>query len=321
MGVRHYRHLIEPIPTRVFSADTESPLQSVAGVPFPALHRGETLAFHYTRPPLTQGIATTVMFAGAVALGAAPGMAEIWKQIVETVPEWILVVGVPHVGHLLLYWVVVGLVAYVDRTDRPAFISKHRIQTGPRRQPSLRKVLPNLALNQLVWSPLLLLGLWGLLRLRGWAPSPELPSVLRLFVEVAAMGACSLVWFYGSHRFLHRPYWMKKVHHVHHEFRTSTAIASEYAHPIEFVAANFQTLACGVILVAPSLPALYLYTLIAVSTVLVHHSGYALPWASWSVHHDWHHYRYKECFGTLGIIDRVMGTDPEFHTLEHGDTR
>ena len=59
----------------------------------------------------------------------------------QDVPEWVLVVGVPHVGHLVLYWVVVGLVTYVDRTDRPAFISKHRIQSGPRRQPNIRKVL------------------------------------------------------------------------------------------------------------------------------------------------------------------------------------
>ena len=175
-----------------------------------------------------------------------------------------------------------------------------------------------LALNQLVWSPLLLLGLWGLLRLRGWAPSTELPSVLSLFGELVAMGVCSLIWFYASHRFLHRPFWMKKVHHVHHEFRTTTAIASEYAHTVEFVAANFQTLACGVIIVAPSLPAIYLFTLIAVSTVLVHHSGYALPWASWSVHHDWHHYRYKEAFGTFGLIDHWLRTDGEFRTLEDG---
>ena len=59
----------------------------------------------------------------------------------------------------------------------------------------------------------------------------------------------------------------------------------------------------------------------ALLNILVHHSGYALPWAPWSMPHDWHHYRVKELFGTTGFIDRMLGTSPEFETLEDGELR
>jgi methylsterol monooxygenase len=279
------------------------------------------LGFKYTSPPLTQGALSAVQIGAAIAIGAHPSSAALWREIVQKVPEWVLLIAVVWGGHAVLYWGVCLGFHYVDTHDRPAFIARYRNQTGDAHRPPMKRVLRNLAVNQLLLSPITLLLLWGALRLRGWAPSEELPSVLQLLAELAGMSVLSVLWFYASHRFLHRPWWMNKVHRVHHEFRTTSAIASEYAHWAEYTVGNFGTLAFGVVLIAPSLPGIYLYTLVAISTVLVHHSGYALPWASWSVHHDWHHFRYKECFGTLGILDRLLGTDPEFRTLKHGDTR
>jgi len=276
------------------------------------------MAFHYTRPPLTQGISSLTLLLTGLGLMAVPSVVSTWTDITATVPEWVLVVVVPWVLHQLLFWGMAGAFHYVDKHDAPAFIARHRIQSGKPRQPGMGKALKNLALNQLVFAPVLMLMMWGALRLRGWTLSPELPGPLTVVVQLAIMGAFAVGWFYATHRFLHRPWWMKKVHRVHHEFRTSTAMASEYAHPIEFIAGNFLTLAGGVVLVAPSLPVLYLWEFLALHTVIAHHSGYAVPWMSWSVHHDWHHYRYKECFGTLGVLDRLFGTEPEFRSLEHG---
>ena len=54
---------------------------------------------------------------------------------------------------------------------------------------------------------------------------------------------------------------------------------------------------------------------------MIPRSGYAIPWASWSVHHDWHHFRYSEAFGTFGHLDRWLGTDKEFSTLKDGEHR
>lgn len=283
--------------------------------------RGVALRFTYTSPPITQGATTVVQVGAAVGLGALPGAADWWARLVETTPEVVLIVVVPWVGHVALFWALSLAFGYVDRHDRPEFIARHRIQSGDRHRPERGKVARNLLWNQGLWSPVMLLLMWGVLQLRGWAPSSELPTVARFLAELAGMGVLSVLWFYVSHRLLHRPWWMKRVHRVHHEFRRTEAVASEYAHWFEFTTANFGTLACGVLVLAPSLPAIYVYTLLALTTVLVHHSGYALPWASWSVHHDWHHFRFKECFGTLGVMDKLLGTDEEFRTFEDGETR
>ena len=233
----------------------------------------------------------------------------------EGLPAWALAIGGPLLVHLALFWALVPLFHYADTHDRPAWIVRHRIQSAPLRRPAFRAAVPLVLVNQLFWSPLLLGALWLWLDARGWSPSPTLPGPGQLALELLAMGACSVIWFYASHRFLHRPWWMKRVHRVHHEFRATTALASEYAHPVEFVFGSFGTLAAGVAIFAPDLASILLYTALSIWTVLIHHCGYALPWAPWSVHHDWHHYKVAEAFGTLGILDRLLGTQPRLDAL------
>lgn len=114
---------------------------------------------------------------------------------------------------------------------------------------------------------------------------------------------------------------MKRVHRVHHEFRTSAVMAAEYAHPVEFVVGNFGTLGLGVVLVAPSLPVVYLWTVVASLTFLCHHAGYTIPGFPAPAAHDWHHWKFNENFGTTGIIDRILGTDRSYRTLEDGERR
>ena len=279
------------------------------------------MAFTYTRKPITQSISTLVLVGAGLLLFQWTAAREWWSGVVESTPEWVLVVVVPYMLHQCVYWGMSAAFGYVDKHNKPDFIARYRIQSGKPKQPPWPKVWRNLAVSQLLLSPLMMLLLWGLLRLRGWSATDDIDGPVTILVQLAIMGACAAGWFYTTHRFLHRPWWMKKVHRIHHEFRTSSAIASIYAHPIEFIFGNFFTLALGVIVVAPTLPVLYLWTVMALHTVIAHHSGYAVPWMSWSVHHDWHHYRYKECFGTLGILDRIFGTEPEFRELKHGETR
>lgn len=279
------------------------------------------MAFHYRSAPLTEHAFHVVLLGLAFALGATPAVRDAWATAVESTPAWVLVCVAPWVGHQLAFWGSAALFGYVERHEKPTFLARHRIQSGPPQRPPTPKVLRNLAMNQGVWSPLLLVAMYGALVGRGWAPSPTLPAAARLLAEVLAMSACSLVWFYASHRFLHRKWWMKRIHRVHHEFRTTSVLAAEYAHPVEFVFGNFGTLACGIVLVAPSLPALYVFAAMAFSVFLVHHSGYALPWVSWSMHHDWHHYRFQEAFGSIGVLDKLFGTAKEYGELRDGDVR
>ena len=54
------------------------------------------------------------------------------------------------------------------------------------------------------------------------------------------------------------------------------------------------------------------FELVETTTV---HSGYAfLPWISrWIRFHDWHHEFFNGCFGAMGWIDHIHGTDKGYY--------
>ncbi len=276
------------------------------------------MAFVYTRPPLTQNALSLGAVGAAVLLLLWPEFPPLWASWVAAMPAWFKFTGVVFVLHAVIFWAFVAMCAYVDRTGGPAWIARHRIQTDIKKQPPREKVVRNLAANQLFWTPLILAGIWQLLVLRGWERAATLPSPLRFLGMMAGLTVISAAWFYASHRFLHRPWWMRRVHAVHHEFRTSTALAAEYAHPVEFIIGNFGTMAVGVIILAPSLFTIYVYAALGTFTFVAHHCGFAIPWISSPVHHDWHHFRYVEAFGTFGVLDHLLGTGKEYDKLEHG---
>ena len=276
------------------------------------------MAFIYTRPPWTENIASFVGVSAAIALLLWPEFPAFWRTYLDSAPQWWSFGGVVLLIHGGIFYGFVAMCAYVDRTGKPDWIARNRIQTDIKKRPPRRKVVTNLAINQLFWTPLVLLGIWQLLLLRGWERAETLPSIPRLLLTMGGLTVISATWFYFSHRFLHRPWWMKRVHSVHHEFRTSTALAAEYAHPVEFIFGNFGTMAAGIIVLAPSLFTIYLYTLLGTTTFVAHHCGFAIPWLSSPVHHDWHHFRYVESFGTFGLLDRWLGTGTEFESLKDG---
>lgn len=277
------------------------------------------MAFRYTRPPLTENIVSVVALAACAWWLSVDSSAQTWQRYVDWSPPWFRFVGAVFLIHAAVFWGMAAFFGSVERTGKPDFIARYRIQTKTHKRPSASRVAFVLAVNQFVWTPLTLIGIWQALQLRGWDDIESLPSVGRFFAMMAGLTVCSTTWFYFSHRLLHRPWWMRKVHRVHHEFRTSTALAAEYAHWFEFIVGNFGTMAVGVILLAPSLFTIYVYTLLGTFTFVAHHCGFAVPWISSPVHHDWHHYRYIEAFGTYNIWDRLLGTDTEYKTLKHGD--
>jgi methylsterol monooxygenase len=107
----------------------------------------------------------------------------------------------------------------------------------------------------------------------------------------------------------------QRIHKIHHEFRAPISIASEYAHPVEFVASNMLPLLAGPLLMGSHMVTVWVWTAIAVATTSNHHCGYALPWLRGPASprfHDYHHHSFNANFGLLGLLDRVHGTDKGF---------
>jgi sterol desaturase/sphingolipid hydroxylase (fatty acid hydroxylase superfamily) len=118
--------------------------------------------------------------------------------------------------------------------------------------------------------------------------------------------------FYWAHRFFHHPLLYKKIHKIHHEFVTPTAIAALYAHPLEFIIANSLPVMAGpFLLCALGLPVhigtLWLWLVIRVLETLDGHSGY--DFRLWFPHkliygagarpHDAHHSKFNGNFASF----------------------
>jgi Delta7-sterol 5-desaturase len=135
-------------------------------------------------------------------------------------------------------------------------------------------------------------------------------------------------WFYWTHRLMHRPYWFKLAHAVHHDSRPPTAWAAMSFHPWEALS--------GAVII----PALVLFVpihvgalglVLGVMTVMgiTNHMGWDM-FPRWMVngalgklvitasHHHRHHQEYRCNYGLyFRFWDRLCGTDRGLGTFEH----
>jgi len=105
--------------------------------------------------------------------------------------------------------------------------------------------------------------------------------------------------FYFTHRMFHHPKIYKYMHKQHHENRLTYGIASEYAHPFEYIFGNGLPAAMGAKILGKSCHLFTYWMWVVVRSVetVDGHSGYDLPWSPFRLmpfsaggaYHDFHH--------------------------------
>ncbi|XP_064112995.1 fatty acid hydroxylase domain-containing protein 2-like [Macrobrachium nipponense] len=66
-------------------------------------------------------------------------------------------------------------------------------------------------------------------------------------------------------------------------------------------------------LILGSHPATFLlWSSLAVFSTVTVHSGYHLPFSMSPEFHDFHHLKFNQCYGVLGLLDHLHGTDDKF---------
>lgn len=83
-----------------------------------------------------------------------------------------------------------------------------------------------------------------------------------------------------AHRTLHHPLLYGRIHKVHHAYRRSIGLASEYAHPVEFVCANMVPFSAGPLLLGAHYWTIGMWTLLRIGETVDGHCGYEWPWRS-----------------------------------------
>lgn len=127
-------------------------------------------------------------------------------------------------------------------------------------------------------------------------------------------------WFYWTHRLMHRPWWFKAMHAVHHDSRPPTAWAAMSFHPWEAVS-GAVVVPLLVFLIPIHVAMLGLVLAIMTLMGVTNHMGWELfprqlvhgkfgQWLITASHHELHHQKYRCNYGLFfRHWDRLCGTD------------
>lgn len=176
----------------------------------------------------------------------------------------------------------------------------------------LMQVIRSVLINQfLVGIPLTLLS-YRAMSARGFAPIRELPTFHYVLLELAIFIIVEEIGFYYSHRLLHHRLVYRYIHKKHHEWTSPVAVTAIYCHPVEHIFSNLLPPFLGVLIMRSHIATSWLWFTMAICNTLSAHSGYHFPFFPSPEAHDFHHLKFNYCFGVLGILDRLHGTDSLF---------
>jgi len=217
----------------------------------------------------------------------------------------------------IVFWMANLFLLILDNSMHPLafWFRQYKIQQDqnvPVNRKKLMRAIKGVLLNQMVVSPLFLAAVYPLFVWRGNPFSRQLTDFRWSLVQ---LGVCVLIeefCFYYSHRLLHHPRFYKYIHKIHHEWTAPIGIVSIYCHPIEFIVSNIGPLILGVLVSNCHLATAWFWFSIAILQTTISHSGYHFPLLPSPEAHDFHHLKFNQNFGVLGVLDRLHGTDALF---------
>ena len=239
-----------------------------------------------------------------------PFLGQAWAYLCQTYDERTLFIAGTWILQFSVFWAWSLLYLAIDLLQ-PASIYKYKIQPNVRATPAMLKRCAAVVLfNQVVVAGGLLYVTYPLMVRRGMHASPTLPSVAELAWSLVVSVLVEEVAFYYSHRLFHTKVLYRRVHKLHHQFTAPVGMAAEYAHPLEHMISNVLPVAAGPLLLGSHLTFMWMWMAFALSTTVNTHSGYDTPLhRGVSRSHDMHHEKFHVCYGVLGVLDWLHGTD------------
>ena len=147
-------------------------------------------------------------------------------------------------------------------------------------------------------------------------------------VSVLLYLAAHDTWFYWTHRLMHRPFWFKTAHGVHHESRPPTAWAAMAFHPWE--ALTGAIVIPALVFLIPVHIAAWGFVLALMTLMgITNHMGWELfprfmvngalgHLLITATHHQKHHDAYRGNYGLyFRFWDKVCGTDLGLGSFKH----
>ncbi|NXV75232.1 FXDC2 protein, partial [Atlantisia rogersi] len=215
----------------------------------------------------------------------------------------------------LAFWSFNGILLVADVTGKPAFITRYRIQLGkndPVDTKKLRQAIYMVLFNQLCISLPMLVVMFYVMKWWGNTFSKELPTFQWFLVELSIFTLIEEILFYYTHRLVHLPLLYKHIHKKHHEWTAPIGVVSIYAHPVEHMLSNTLPVMTGPMLMGSHIVSIAVWFSLALIITSISHCGYHLPFLPSPEFHDFHHLKFNQCYGVLGVLDYLHGTDRVF---------
>nr|AFK11127.1 uncharacterized protein C5orf4-like protein [Callorhinchus milii] len=229
--------------------------------------------------------------------------------------EWALFLLGTLVIPTLVFWLFNALLTMVDLTGKPRAVARYKIQIG-KNQPldlsRLHQAVATVLVNQFCLSLPMVVLMYPVMQWRGSPCGPELPTFHWVLLELSVFGLLEELLFYYSHRLFHHPTLYTRIHKKHHEWTAPIGVIALYAHPIEHVFSNMLPSMVGPILLGSHVATTMLWFCLALLVSTISHCGYHLPFLPSPEFHDFHHLKFNQCYGVLGVLDRLHGTDTVF---------
>lgn len=286
-------------------------------------------------PPKSDTVWSDLAIFGTVLLSMAlflqtPWAASAWSAFlalpgIDGDARWgsLVMLWLPN---LLVYYPYSAMYAVIDLCFHDAFKHKKVQPTSPR--PTVAQYVDAAlvtGMNTFIVEPVLMFLLfkygWPAWGHCAWTEDAcrTMPSLPWALLSVVVFVLCFEVGFYSTHRLGHQRPLYAWIHKLHHTFKSPAALTAKYAHPVEHTFSNLMPLLAGPLLMG----AHPLLTLAWVSAGLFQtctgHSGYWLsPILPTSHMHDWHHEITHECYGTIGLLDGILGTAARFTARRQG---
>ncbi|XP_054158970.1 fatty acid hydroxylase domain-containing protein 2-like [Oppia nitens] len=213
-----------------------------------------------------------------------------------------------------MFWTVGLFYLFVDMTGRPGFLMKYKIQEPytPMTKSQLLDLIGQVLFNQIVvMVPLFYL----MAHASEWRqfPTGQLPSLARIVADFIVFIVVDEIVFYYTHRIVHYGPLYRLIHKRHHLWQAPVAISSFYCHPVEHVICNIMPVFIGIFLMQSHILTQWLWYGLVIFISLTIHSGYHFPCMISTEYHDYHHLKFNQNFGSIGLLDWIHGTNNEFN--------
>lgn len=216
-------------------------------------------------------------------------------------------------GFFFVYFWLNSIFFMVLDIFEPKFFMKYKIQEEKKVERSkLLKAIRVVMFNQFV-GLLVSFPLWYILEKRGMTfDASDLPTFGWFLVELVVFTMVEELGFYYSHRLGHHPRLYKHFHKIHHEWTAPVSIIGIYNHWLEHIIANLLPMTLGPMIMGSHLASFWMWSCIVITSTQISHGGYHLPFLPSPEAHDFHHLKFTNNFGVLGVLDRLHGTDAMF---------